>query len=88
MKLMKASKMLSKQTPNMLQVNFPFKFSVINLLAWKAIGILLFENNKIESALKYFEKAVSFDSKDLETKIYIGNCHYELQVFYIFIFQE
>jgi len=47
--------------------------------AWKAIGILLFENNKIESALKYFEKAVSFDSKDLETKIYIGNCHYELQ---------
>lgn len=47
--------------------------------AWKAIGILLFENNKIESALKYFDKAVTFDPKDVETKIYIGNCHYELQ---------
>lgn len=47
--------------------------------AWKAIGILLFENNKIESALKYFDKAATFDPKDVETKIYIGNCHYELQ---------
>ncbi len=48
--------------------------------AWKAIGILLFESNKIKPALKYFDKALSFDPKDLETKIYIGNCHYELQV--------
>mmetsp|Transcript_35253 Transcript_35253/g.31700 ORF Transcript_35253/g.31700 Transcript_35253/m.31700 type:complete len:96 (+) Transcript_35253:183-470(+) len=47
--------------------------------AWKAFGIILFDANKVESALKYFQQALSIDDTDVETKIHIANCHYELQ---------
>lgn len=76
-----------KSNPKYAPGKYPQKQNIlIHNPAWKAIGILLFETNKIENALKYFERAAQYEPRDVETKIYVGNCHYELQVISLYIF--
>lgn len=49
-------------------------------IAWRSVGHILFENDKVQEALKHFQKALEVDNSDIEAMTQIGNCYYELQV--------
>ena len=48
-------------------------------LAWKLIGDILYEQNNIVNASKYYRKTIELDSNDIETKITLANCEYMME---------
>lgn len=76
------SRALLKQILILVQVRY--EWDLFNQIAWKAMGMMLFDAGKIEASLKYFKEAAKRDPQDLEAKKHIGNCYYELQVLIYF----
>lgn len=44
--------------------------------AYKAIGLIYYENNNPLNACKYYQKALECDPFDMESKLGLANCFY------------
>jgi tetratricopeptide (TPR) repeat protein len=47
--------------------------------AWKLIGDILYEENNISNAAKYYKKSIELDPNDTESKVTLANCEYMLE---------
>lgn len=49
--------------------------------AYKAIGLIYYENNNPSNACKYYHRALECDPFDMESKLGLANCYYLMENF-------